>query len=48
MVCENNVKNTIDQIRINSPILKEMEANGEIKIVGSVYDMDKGKVVWLE
>ena len=48
MVCESNVKNTIDQIRINSPILKEMEANGEIKIVGSVYDMDNGKVVWLE
>jgi carbonic anhydrase len=48
MVCENNVKNTIDQIRINSPILKEMEANGEIKIEGSVYDMDNGKVVWLE
>jgi carbonic anhydrase len=48
IVCESNVKNTIDQIRINSPILKEMEANGEIKIVGSVYDMDNGKVVWLE
>jgi carbonic anhydrase len=48
MVCESNVKNTIDQIRINSPILKEMEANGEIKIIGSVYDMDNGKVVWLE
>jgi carbonic anhydrase len=48
MVCENNVKNTIDQIRINSPILKEMEANGKIKIIGSVYDMDNGKVVWLE
>ncbi len=48
MVCESNVRNTIDQIRLNSPILKEMEANGEIKIVGSVYDMDNGKVDWLE
>lgn len=48
MVCESNVRNTIDQIRINSPILKEMEANGEIKIVGAVYDMDNGKVEWLE
>ena len=47
MVCENNVKNTIDQIRINSPILKEMEDKGEIKIVGAVYDMGNGKVVWL-
>ena len=48
MVCESNVRNTIDQIRINSPILKEMEDNGEIKIVGAVYDMDNGKVEWLE
>jgi carbonic anhydrase len=47
-VCESNVKNTIDQIRINSPILKEMEDNGEIKIVGAIYDMDNGKVDWLE
>lgn len=48
MVCESNVKNTIDQIRMNSPILKEMEDNGEIKIVGAVYDMDNGKVDWLD
>jgi carbonic anhydrase len=48
MVCENNVRNTIAQIRLNSPILKEMEDKGEIKIVGSVYDMDNGKVDWLE
>ncbi|MBX2961208.1 MAG: carbonic anhydrase [Cyclobacteriaceae bacterium] len=41
-VCENNVRNTIIQIRANSPILKEMEDNGEIKIVGAVYDMDTG------
>tara|TARA_R110002072_G_scaffold174802_19_gene330582 strand:+ start:2701 stop:3450 length:750 start_codon:yes stop_codon:yes gene_type:complete len=46
-VCENNVLNTIEQIRANSPILKEMEDNGEIKIVGSVYDLDTGKVDFL-
>lgn len=48
MVCENNVRNTIIQIRNNSPILKEMEDKGEIKIVGAVYDMDNGKVAFLE
>jgi carbonic anhydrase len=48
MVCESNVKKTIDQIRINSSILKEMEENGEIKIVGAVYDMDNGKVEWMK
>jgi len=47
MVCESNIKNTMDQIRINSPILKEMEDNGEIKIIGAVYDMDSGKVSFL-
>jgi len=46
-VCESNVINTINQIRINSPILKEMEENGEIIIVGAVYDLDDGEVVFL-
>jgi carbonic anhydrase len=47
LVCKSNVKNTINNIRLNSPILKEMEDNGEIKIVGSVYDMDTGKVTMM-
>ena len=48
MACESNVNNTIAQIRSNSPILKEMEDNGEIKIVGAVYDMDNGQVDFLK
>lgn len=44
MACESNVKNTIEQIRAKSPILKEMEDKGEIKIVGAIYDLDDGKV----
>jgi carbonic anhydrase len=47
MVCEQNVIKTINDIRQNSPILKEMEDNGEIKIIGGVYDMDTGKVDFL-
>lgn len=47
MACESNVKNTIEQIRANSPILKEMESNGEIKIIGAVYDMDNGQVTFM-
>jgi carbonic anhydrase len=46
MVCESNVQNTINEIRIQSPILKEMEDNGEIKIVGAIYDLDTGKVTF--
>lgn len=46
-VCESNVMNTIDQIRLKSPILKELEDAGTIKIVGAVYDMNTGEVKWL-
>ena len=48
MVCDRNVNNSIEQIRINSPILKEMEDKGEIKIVGAYYNMDTGKAEWLQ
>lgn len=41
---ENNVKMTIERIREKSPILKEMEDNGEISIVGGVYSLHTGKV----
>lgn len=44
LACESNIKKTIQDIRSNSPILKEMEDNGEIKIIGGVYDMDTGEV----
>ena len=47
MACESNVQNTIENIRKNSPILKEMEDSGEIKIVGAVYNLADGKVDWL-
>lgn len=46
-VCEQNVYKAIGDIRDNSPILKEMEENGEIAIVGGVYDMDTGEVDFL-
>ncbi|NNE32177.1 MAG: carbonic anhydrase [Winogradskyella sp.] len=44
---ENNVKLTMDRIREKSPILKDMEDNGEIKIVGGVYNLHNGKVEML-
>ncbi len=43
----NNVKLTIERIREKSSILKEMEDNGEIKMVGGVYQLSTGKVVVL-
>ena len=41
---ENNALLTMDRIREKSPILKEMEDNGEIKIVGGIYHLSTGKV----
>ncbi|MFH1299596.1 MAG: carbonic anhydrase family protein [Planctomycetota bacterium] len=48
MVTAQNVLGTIDRIRINSPILKEMEQKGEIKIVGGIYNMQTGEISMLE
>ncbi|MCV2349146.1 carbonic anhydrase family protein [Paucibacter sp. Y2R2-4] len=45
-VTEMNVKLTVEKIRNTSPILKEMEAAGQIKIVGAVYDTGTGQVHW--
>lgn len=48
MASKSNIRNTIEKIRSESPILKEMENKGEIKIVGAVYDMDDGSVNFLK
>jgi carbonic anhydrase len=39
-----NVHNSIMKIRNESPILAEMEKNGEIQIVGSMYNVNTGEV----
>lgn len=43
-VCVENVKLSVNNVRANSDILREMETSGEIQIVGAVYDMATGKV----
>lgn len=47
LVAQNNVKLTIENIRKKSPILKEMEEKGKIKIVGAFYMLTKGELVFL-
>lgn len=46
-VAVKNVHITIENTRKMSPVLKEMEDNGEIKIVGAMYDIKNGKVTFL-
>jgi len=46
-VAVTNVRLSISQIRRKSPILEEMEENGEIEIVGAMYSVSSGKVEFL-
>lgn len=43
-VSKKNVEMTLENIRNQSVILNEMEKNGEIKIVGAMYDISTGGV----
>ncbi|MEC3966680.1 carbonic anhydrase family protein [Flagellimonas halotolerans] len=46
-VSAKNVEMTLENIRNQSNVLKEMEDNGEIAIVGAMYDISDGKVTFL-
>lgn len=41
-VAVENIKLSIERIRQESPILKEMEEKGEVKIVGCLYNVENG------
>lgn len=45
MVAQNNVRNAIKMIRLKSTVLRDMEKNGEIKIVGAFYTLTKGELI---
>lgn len=47
-VTEQNVRMTIERIRAESEILRQMEEAQTVAIVGAVYDMDNGEVVFLD
>jgi len=47
-VARKNVELTIENIRKNSPVLKELEDQKKIKIVGSMYHLDGGTVDFFE
>lgn len=46
-VVKKNVEINIENMKKESPILNEMNENGEITIVGAVYDVASGEVSWL-
>ncbi|SDE70454.1 carbonic anhydrase [Mucilaginibacter pineti] len=47
LVAKNNIRHTIQTIKSESPILKEMSDHGDIKIVGAYYDLHTGAVEFL-
>lgn len=47
-VSKKNVELSIDRIHAESPILSEMEKNGEIMIIGAMYDINTGEVIFFE
>jgi carbonic anhydrase len=47
-VAMTNVRLTMAGIRRQSPILRQMEKEGQILIVGGMYDVDTGKVHFLD
>jgi len=46
-VAEANIQLVIEKLRTISPIIKEMEDNNEIMIVGCLYDITTGKAAFL-
>ena len=44
MVTEKNIRLTMDDIRQRSDVMRVMEQEGQLKIVGALYDMHTGKV----
>jgi len=47
-VAENNVRLALNKIRKDSPILHEMEGEGQIKIVGAFYRLTDGTLEFVE
>jgi carbonic anhydrase len=47
-VAETNVRIVLESIRERSPVLAEMERNGEIALAGAMYDVSTGEVRFLD
>jgi len=46
-VARSNVRYVVDQIRSNSEILADLEKKGQVKIVGSMYELHTGIVTFI-
>jgi carbonic anhydrase len=47
-VTDANVRRTVEQIRENSEILRDLERSGQIKVVGAMHDIKTGRVEFID
>ena len=47
-VTKKNVMLIMENIKQSSPVLKEMDDNNEIDIIGAMYDVESGKVEFFD
>ena len=47
-VAENNVRFAVAAIVERSPVIRELVAQGALKVVGAVYEVETGHVTFLE
>ncbi len=48
LVAQNNIRHALHQIRTKSDILRTMEENGEIKIIGAFYTLRTGELEFID
>ena len=46
-VIEANVRQTVRDIQSRSPVMAELVSQGDLKVVGAIYDIKTGRVHWL-
>ncbi len=46
-VAETNVRMAVAELTAKSPVMKQLVAAGDLKIVGAMHDLATGKVSWL-
>ncbi|HED54709.1 MAG TPA: carbonic anhydrase [Phycisphaerales bacterium] len=47
-VIESNVRQTVRDIQSRSPVIADLVEQGELKVVGAIYNLDTGRVSWLD
>jgi carbonic anhydrase len=48
LITEANIRRTVAKLRSESPILRELEQSGQIKIVGALHDISTGQVTFFK